>query len=534
MRVRFVSFGAARAQPDADVVGTGRTGSTAEVGPVTAGTVSVAVAPPVAVPTPVPAPATPAQPGANELAEETRRQRAARAAAIQAALEAQRAEEARRLAEEGEWEKWCRANAKDKYNGELSVCMRNFPGGALVPGAPWTQAGMAARWIAATNKADYEDIERLFVIAWTDPVQFWKMVFAATFVIPVLGPAYVLSMQTPVGIAKAIGDSFARGEQIKRGSGWQRVWDKLLYPIWQKNSSLVWDIIKYGPSPAALVVFLLKREATNERYPAEVKAMMLALADSADLVDVLADPKRITEPGTISKIGSTLVRVASVFEQNAPAVAGTVRGLGRAMELNAVPISILMKRGPAGAAEALDEFGGRILGVRPSVIQTRGIDAVRAAAAPNADLLRSMKEIERAINALGAAIDGIRWKELQAVLAGPVRFVRELMAGQIKSIEDLMRALSAPPTAPAPAVQPRLPAPQPQPPVRTPGPVPVTPIAVEPEIVAPVAVAPAAPAGQSVVVLAVAGAGAGLLVGGPIGAGVGGVLGLLLGRGKGG
>ena len=368
------------------------------------------------------------------------------------------------------WHKWCESNAAKDYGGSKEICRIGCCGsGWKVAGsAPWTFIGRQARFTVQwgiPNPAEY-DPENLYVICQTDPARAaWLLAFAGAVSFPIsgglAGVAYVGAfMNTPVnpfGIAAfanivlpLIGVRAALNNQ----SFFDRLWQKVVQPVFKGNWDQLMSLLTLGPTPAAALQIMLRKEAerSNPAHSPDVKAFLLALAENADFLASLKNgPNALREEWAIKKIG-TVVR-----DTIAPKIQGSagyvVSKLGRALVVHGKPISLMLN---GKGVEALDEFSYNIFGVHwlplYNGVKTTRDEAKRHLAdekITSDEALQLLKLVQEGMEALQQALSSVQWANLAKIVSDGLNVFTAAVQGKITTIEQLRAELEK--TTPPPA-----------------------------------------------------------------------------------
>lgn len=201
----------------------------------------------------------------------------------------------------GEWEDWCdTAGGRAYYGGDdqgYKICIRDFFGGGLVPGEPWTDIGRQLRWAASgfLPGLDEYDPEKLLILTWVNPVRFNHLMLMAQFV-----PGLSEYMTTGAWIPLAFANANARG-------GAQYVWDTLVMPALKDGSKFALNVIFKGPV-MSFAIKILESQRDDPDATELVRGMAKVLLDNIVHVQGVLDygVDYLRKAGVIRTIGDNL------------------------------------------------------------------------------------------------------------------------------------------------------------------------------------------------------------------------------------
>jgi hypothetical protein len=387
---------------------------------------------------------------------------------------------------------------------------------------------------ALPSPADY-DPERLIVIGLTDPAKFAVLTGAASLVVPGLGAAYMAQFLLPQAIGTGL--PLAVGKAVAKG-GWDRVVNNILEPIYKDLGDKAKFLVDYALNGNSAIARWGVRKVADKLGESVVKAILLAIADSAQIIDVIRNPSQLKEEGTFINLADLIQKVASSGAVGQGGFRDGALATGEVLRALAPSISIILKRGVEGVPDAIDRTAQKVLGFSPKEILALPKEAQVAIAKAkfsneNGFKLGILNGATTAIKSLADALGKLPWgvgKVFTAIL-GAI----EKMVADVQKFLEMVKAMAANPGAMMPSTPPPLEPPPPDPsPAPPPTPVVVAPApAPEPANTGVIPPPPdprvaMKPSSGSRLAKMLVGAGGGALIGGPAGALIGGAAGAIL------
>lgn len=447
---------------------------------------------------------------------------------------------------------WCEKNATKEYAGRMDLCLR-CPGTRLLgrcqSPAPWTIVGKGLRWAGVVLPApsDY-DFETMFVIGATNPAKLAVMAAVAGIVVPAIGSGVVGAFAFPMSLASALPlvlpVTAARAK--KAGEKFEdRLWRVLFKPIIRHLGKMAGALIDYALNGNSALARYAVREIAEGLGVTIEAGILMAAAESTQIVDAIRKPDLLREEGTLVSLGELILKVADSEPFKSRGPGAPLRLVGETLKTMARPVSVLLKKGPGATPEAFAALMKQTIGFTPEELGALSEDARRQIAKQKLEAQALPAQIVRALGSavgdVGKALGRLPYgagKAIQDVLAS----VTKLSSDSLKFLDELDRIAKSPPPAPATpppgaATPPRASEPQrPEPPKPPATPPPTPPVVVLqppppaqalPPVSAPSVPpqerpAPAAPrkAAPPLLPALVAGAAGGLAFG-PVGAAVG-------------
>lgn len=372
---------------------------------------------------------------------------------------------------------WCEKNAAKEYGGRMDICLRcpgihAFKRCAFPP--PWTLAGKGARWAGVVLPApsDY-DFETMFVIGATNPAKLAVMSAVAGIVVPVIGAGVVQAFAFPLSIASALPlvlpvtavRAKQRGEKFE-----ERLWKVVLQPVVRQLGKYANALLDYALNGnSALARYAVREIAENLNVTVEA-GILMAVAESTQIVDAIRKPALLREEGTLVSLGELVLKVADSEPFKSRGLGGPLRLVGETLTTTARPVSILLKKGPGATPEAFAALMKQTVGVTPESLGALTEEARRQVAKQAVEAQALPTKIVRA---LGSVVGDVS-KALSRLPYGAGKAIQDVLASatalssdSLKFLDDLDRIAKSPPPAPpttAPTERPAPPAPPAAPP----------------------------------------------------------------------